>query len=414
VTRLAYIDAIAGLAGDMLLGALLDAGADLDRVRSGLDSLELDGIELTESKVHRHGILASHVTTLATAKPAATNPTSTPATHAPHRSWADIRTLLDGADLAERPRARADAIFAALAAAEGRVHGVAPETVEFHEVGSLDSIADVCGIVLALEELGVDELACSSLPMPRGFVDAAHGRLPLPAPATLELLRGVPIHGVDSDLELVTPTGAAVVAALATDFGRLPPIRLDAVGYGAGTRDLDTCPNLVRLLIGDRLAAAATGHDQDHDSQGEAILIETNLDDLSPELIPDAAERCFAAGALDVWVVPVGMKKSRPGLVFSALARPADERAVATAILRETTALGVRVSPVRRWELERSWVTVDVAGQPVRIKLGSLDGETLNASPEHDDCAAVARLTGRAVKAVWAEAAAAAAGLSER
>jgi uncharacterized protein (TIGR00299 family) protein len=405
VTRLAYVDAIGGLAGDMLLGALLDAGAEIDRVRAGLDGLGIDGIELTARSVHRHGIRAAHVTTVAV---------STHATDHPHRSWSDIRALLDRSGLPARPLARAHAVFAALAAAEGRVHGVDPETVEFHEVGGLDSIADVCGIALALEELGVDELACSPLPMPRGFVDAAHGRLPLPAPATLELLRGAPIHGVDSDLELVTPTGAAVVAALATGFGGLPPIRLDAVGYGAGTRDPDACPNLVRLLIGDRLASAATGHDHDGDPRAYAILIETNLDDLSPELIPDAAERCFAAGALDVWVVPVGMKKSRPGLVFSALARPADERAVATAILRETTALGVRVSPVRRWELERSWVTVDVAGQPVRIKLGSLDGETLNASPEHDDCAAVARLTGRAVKAVWAEAAAAAAGLSER
>jgi uncharacterized protein (TIGR00299 family) protein len=420
VTRLAYVDAIAGLAGDMLLGALLDAGADVDRVRAGLDRLGLAGIDLTATLVHRHGIRASHVTTLATSRPipATSEPTTAtskpaPATRPAHRSWAEIRRLLETAALPARPHARAQAIFAALAAAEGRVHGVDPETVEFHEVGGLDAIADVCGIVLALEELAIDELACSPLPMPRGFVDAAHGRLPLPAPATLELLHGVPIHGVDSDVELVTPTGAAVVAALATEFGRLPPIRLDAVGYGAGSRDLDACPNLVRLLIGDRLASAATGHDQDDDSHADAVLIETNLDDLSPELIPDAAERCFAAGALDVWVVPVGMKKSRPGLVFSALARPADERAVATAILRETTALGVRVSPVRRWELDRSWGTVDIGGHPVRIKLGSLDGETVNAAPEHDDCAAVAKLTGRPVKAVWADATARAAELCD-
>jgi pyridinium-3,5-bisthiocarboxylic acid mononucleotide nickel chelatase len=397
VTRLAYVDAIAGLAGDMLLAALLDAGADLEVVSEGLRGLGLEGIGLTVTKVHRHGILASSVTTVIAGR---TDPT--------HRSWAEIRGILDRAGLADRPLARAQAVFAALAGAEGRVHGVPPETIEFHEVGGLDAIGDVCAIALGLEQLGIDELACSPLPMPRGFVDAAHGRLPLPAPATLELLKGVPIHGVDLDVELVTPTGAAVVTALASEFGPLPAMRLEAVGYGAGTRELDACPNLVRLLIGERLASGTTGQSQEDEARTDAVLIETNLDDLSPELIPDAAERCFAAGALDVWVAPVGMKKSRPGVVFSALARPADERAVAGAILRETTALGVRVSAVRRWELERTWVTVDVGGQPIRIKLGSLDGELLNAAPEHDDCATVARRTGRPVKAVWASALAAA------
>jgi len=402
VTRLAYVDAIAGLAGDMLLGALLDAGADRARVGDGLRGLGVPGVELTETKVHRHGILASGVTTIA------------PEIDPPHRTWAEIRGLLDRAGLPERPLARAHAVFAALAEAEARVHGVAAETVEFHEVGGLDSIGDICGIALALEDLAVDELACSPLPAPRGFVDAAHGRLPLPGPATLELLRGVPIYGVDLEFELVTPTGAAVVAALTKEFGPLPAMRLEAVGYGAGTRDLETRPNLVRVLLGQRLASAATGQNHGEAGREDAVLIETNLDDLSPELVPDAAERCFAAGALDVWVAPVQMKKSRPGVVFSALARPDDERAVASAILRETTTLGVRVSTVRRWELERSWMTVDVGGDPVRIKLGSLDGETVNASPEHDDCAAVARRTGRPVKAVWAAALAAAGRVYDR
>jgi uncharacterized protein (TIGR00299 family) protein len=400
--RLAYIDAIAGLAGDMLLGALLDAGADPRRVADGLRGLGVAGIELVETKVHRHGILASSVTTV------------TPEPDPPHRSWAEIRGLLDQAGLPGRPLARAHAVFQALADAEGRVHGVSPETVEFHEVGGLDSIGDICGIALALEDLEIDELACSALPAPRGFVDSAHGRLPLPAPATLELLRGVPIYGVDLEFELVTPTGAAVVAALTREYGPLPAMRLDAVGYGAGTRDLETCPNLVRVLVGQRLASAAAGQNHGASDREDAVLIETNLDDVSPELIPDAAERCFAAGALDVWVAPVQMKKSRPGVVFSALARPDDERAVASAMLRETTTLGVRVSTVRRWELERSWMTVDVGGQPIRIKLGSLDGETVNAAPEHDDCLALARRTGRPVKAVWAAALAAAAGVYDK
>jgi uncharacterized protein (TIGR00299 family) protein len=389
MSRLAYIDAVAGIAGDMLLGALIDAGADAHAVADGLRTLGVDGLELDTERTARHGIAALAVRV---AQP--------PRAPAVHRSWREVRALIDGCELPDRARERAHAIFAALAGAEARVHGVEPEAVRFHEIGAIDAIGDVCGIALALESLAIDELACSPLPVPRGLIDAAHGRLPIPAPATLELLRGAPLHGVELDVELVTPTGAAVVAALATAFGPLPPMRLQAVGYGAGTRELAERPNVARVLIGEREHAA----DEGGADRGEALLIETNLDDLAPELVPDAAERCFAAGALDVWVAPVQMKKGRPGIVLSALARPADERAVAHAILRETTALGVRVSPVRRWELERRTVTVEVDGEPVRLKLGLLAGEPVNAAPEHDDCVAVARRSGRPVKEVWAAA----------
>jgi uncharacterized protein (TIGR00299 family) protein len=392
VTRLAYVDAVAGVAGDMLLGALLDAGADPEYVRSGLAALALDGLALETEATSRHGIAARRVSVVATPE------------RDVHRNWADVRDLLDGAALPPRALERAHAVFAALARAEGRVHDVAPENVHFHEVGALDAIGDVCGIVLALEELDIDELACSPLPAPRGLIDAAHGRLPLPAPATLELLRGAPLYGVDVSVELVTPTGAAVVAALAVEFGPLPAMHLQTVGYGAGTRDLQELPNVVRVLVGERdRLAGGDGVRED------VMLIETNLDDLSPELVPDAAERCFAAGALDVWVSPAQMKKGRPGIVFSALARPADERAVAEAILRETTTLGVRVSAARRWELAREWISVEVDGEAIRVKLGFLDGQAVNAAPEHDDCLAAARRTGRPVKELWGAALAAAA-----
>ena len=390
MSRLAYVDAVAGVAGDMLLGALLDAGADPGYVRSGLASLALDGLALETATTSRHGIAARRVSFAAAPE------------HDVHRNWADVRALLDGAALPARALERAHAVFAALARAEGRVHDVAAETVRFHEVGALDAIGDVCGIVLALEDLDIDELACSPLPAPRGLIDAAHGRLPLPAPATLELLRGAPLYGVDVSVELVTPTGAAVVAALAVEFGPLPAMHLQTVGYGAGTRDLEELPNVVRVLVGERdRLAGGDGVRED------VMLIETNLDDLSPELVPDAAERCFAAGALDVWVSPAQMKKGRPGIVFSALARPADERAVAEAILRETTTLGVRVSPARRWELAREWISVEVDGETIRVKLGFLDGQAINAAPEHDDCLAAARRTGRPVKELWGAALAA-------
>jgi pyridinium-3,5-bisthiocarboxylic acid mononucleotide nickel chelatase len=392
VSRLLYIDAVSGLAGDMLLGALLDAGADTTAVAQGLAGLGLDGLELRTERVARHGIAATAVAVVP---------------HEPrqaeHRSAAAIAALLDEAPLPDRARERAHAVFAALAAAEARVHGVERQDVHFHEVGALDSIGDITGIALALESLRIDEIACSPLPAARGLIASAHGRLPLPAPATLELLRGAPLYGVDLEVELVTPTGAAVVAALAHDFGPLPAMRLDAVGYGAGTRDLAERPNVTRVLTGEREARAGDGDAV----RAEALLIETNLDDLSPELVPDAAERCFAAGALDVWVSAVQMKKGRPGIVLSALARAADERAVAHAILRETTALGVRVSPVRRWELERRSVTVEVGGEPVRVKLGILAGEPVNAAPEHDDCVAAARRLDRPVKEIWGAALAA-------
>jgi uncharacterized protein (TIGR00299 family) protein len=293
-----------------------------------------------------------------------------------------------------RAHARAHETFRRLAEAEGRIHGVAPEQVHFHEVGAIDALADVCGVALALEALEVDRVVCSPLPAPRGFVSAAHGRLPLPAPATLELLRGAPLEGVDLQVELVTPTGAALVAALAESYGRLPALTLDAVGYGAGARDLEERPNVVRAVLGTTVAAL----------RRPAVLIECNIDDLSPELVPDAAAACTAAGALDVWVTPVQMKKGRPGLVLTALARPEEEPRVAEAMLRSTTTLGVRTHRVERWELAREQRGIEVSGQHIRVKLGRLDGEVINVAPEHDDVARAAASLGRPVKSVWAAA----------
>jgi uncharacterized protein (TIGR00299 family) protein len=382
LSRLLYIDCVGGVAGDMLLAALLDAGADEEYVREGLSALALDGLGIELAQTYRHGIRAARVEIVVPTDPG-------------HRSWSELRALIDEARLPESVRRRSQDVFWRLAKVEGRVHGIEPEQVHFHEVGALDAVADVCGVALALEDLEVDRVVCSPLPAPRGFVEAAHGRLPLPAPATLELLRGAPVYGVDLDVELVTPTGAALVTTLADDFGPLPPMRLETTGYGAGSRDIGAIPNLVRALVGQAIEEAATA---------TVSLIEANLDDLPPELIPDAAESCFAVGALDVWATPVQMKKGRPGIVLSALARAADERRVAEAILRGTSTLGVRITQLRRWELERDVRTVEVDGEPVRVKVGWLEGEVINVAPEHDDCAAVAARTGRTVKSVWAAA----------
>lgn len=383
--RIAYLDCVGGLAGDMLVAALIDAGGDAGRVRRLPDLLGLDSTEVVLERVERQGVGALRIEFRAQAS------------HR-HRNWKTIRAILEQARLDPPVRARALDAFTRLAEAEAKVHGVSPEEVHFHELGGDDTLLDICGAAELFADLRIERVACSPLPAARGLITAAHGVLPLPSPATLELLRGAPLVGAEGG-ELVTPTGAALAAAYVDEWGALPPLTLERVGYGAGSRDLPYRPNVVRVLLGTQQAAAATA---------EVTLLETNLDDLNPELVPDAIERCFGAGALDVWTVPAQMKKGRPGIVLSALARPADEAAVAAAILEETSALGVRVARLRRYELEREERVVELDGGSVRVKLGRLDGRVVNVAPEHDDCAAVARATGRSVKSVWAEALAAA------
>jgi pyridinium-3,5-bisthiocarboxylic acid mononucleotide nickel chelatase len=385
VGRLAYLDCVGGIAGDMLLAALVDGGAPVEALRSVPRRLGLRGIEIEVVQVERGGLRATHVIVTASEQTS-------------ERDAAAVQALVDAADLPERAKRRSLDVFARLASAEGKVHGLPPARVHLHEVGAADALVDVCGSCLLLEELDVDRVACSPLPVARGLVRASHGSLPLPAPATLELLVGAPLEGVDEEVELVTPTGAALVAVLADSFGPLPPLVLDRVGVGAGMRELRGRPNVVRVLLGAPAQEPATT---------PVSLLETNLDDLVPELIPDAVERCFAAGALDVWTVPAQMKKGRPGVVLSALVRRAGEAAVAAAILEETSALGVRVSRLSRYELEREEQTVQVRGGTVRVKIGRLNSRVVNVSPEHDDCVALARRLGRPVKSVWAEALAA-------
>jgi uncharacterized protein (TIGR00299 family) protein len=380
VSRVAYLDCVGGLAGDMLLAALLDAGAGLETLRGVPSALGIDGVRIDVERVERQGIGALHLRIAADDEQ-------------DHRHYARIRELVERADLPERARARSLEAFRRLAEVEGGIHGIEPDEVHFHELGSLDTLVDVCGAFVLLEELGVDRVVSSPLPFARGYVQAAHGTLPLPAPATLGLLRGAALVGVDLEAELVTPTGAAIAATVVEEWGRLPPLTLDRVGYGAGTKDFASFPNVLRVVLGAGQTRTAP-----------VVLLETNLDDFSPELVPDAVERCFEAGALDVWTVPAHMKKGRPGFVLTALARPEAQAAVALALLESTSALGVRVSRLERYELEREERRVEVAGGTVRVKLGLLDGRVVNVAPEHDDCAEVARSADRSVKSVWAEA----------
>ena len=365
----------------MLLAALLDAGAELESLRRVPTALGIAGVEIGVERVERQGIGALHLRIDAADD------------HA-HRHYREVRSLVEAADLPERVRVRSLEAFRRLAEVEGGIHGVPPDDVHFHELGSLDTLVDICGAFVLLEGLGVERVVSSPLPFARGLVKAAHGVLPLPAPATLGLLEGAALAGVDTEAELVTPTGAAIAATVVDEWGALPPLTLEAVGYGAGTKELPDRPNVVRVLLGAESARPA----------GRVVLLETNLDDLPPELVPDAVERCFESGALDVWIVPVQMKKGRPGFVLSVLARPEAQGEIARVLLEETSALGVRVSRLDRYELDREERVVELQGGTVRVKVGLLDGRVVNLAPEHDDCAALARSAGRSVKSVWAEA----------
>ncbi len=384
MTRLAYLDCIGGIAGDMVLAALVDAGAPAERLAELPAALGLEGVEVRAERTTRHGIAATRVDVLDRAGGA--------------RSATELRRTVEGAAISARARERALAALERLVAAEAEVHGLEEDDLRLHELGSADTLVDLCGAFVLLEALGIERVAGSPLPYARGLVPAAHGAIPSPGPAALALLAGVPLVGVETDAELVTPTGAAIAAEACDAWGPLPPMTMDRVGYGAGTRDLPDRPNVLRVVLGEATAGG----------RSPVVLLEAGLDDLLPELVPDAVERCVAAGALDVWTTPVQMKKGRPGVVVSALARPEAEAEVARALLEHTTTLGVRVADLRRYELEREHREVAVAGRAVRVKLGLLEGRVVNVAPEHDDCARVAAEIGRPVKQVWAEALAAA------
>jgi len=419
--RVLYIDAFAGLAGDMLSAALLDLGGDLDALRAGLAKLPVRGYRLSLSRVLRGPFSALHF--LVSPEPdAEALPTPAPTMQGhdhdhghhhghdhghqhshvhldpwpgqPHRSWREIRAMLERSELPERARTRALAVFTRLAEAEARVHGMAVDEVAFHEVGAVDSIVDVVSAALLLEQLDVDRVVASALPVAGGTIRTAHGVTPLPAPATLELLRGWPVVPGPPGREHVTPTGAAIAAALA-EPGPMPAMRLIGVGHGAGTRDPADVPNVVRVALGVEAAPA---------SPDEVVVLEAQMDDLSGEHLPPLLDALLAAGALDAFAAQILMKKGRPGLLVQALATPARASAVELALLRHGSTFGVRRHMAHRRVLDRRHVPVRTPWGEVRVKLGILDGELLHAAPEHEDVAAVARAAGVPVPQVHAAA----------
>ncbi|HEX6420916.1 MAG TPA: nickel pincer cofactor biosynthesis protein LarC [Acidimicrobiales bacterium] len=371
----AWFHCFSGIAGDMALGALLDAGADVDEVRALLRRLPVGGWELAVEPVLRGGIAATRVEVHARETGVV-------------RTAAHIAGLVEEARLPERVTRRALATFRALAEVEGRLHRRPPEQVHFHEVGGIDAIVDIVGTAAALEVAGIDEVRSSAVAQGTGMVRAAHGLLPNPAPAVVALLEGAPTHGIDVPVELTTPTGAALLAANVTAWGPLPALRVGASGFGAGAREVDGRPNAVQVVVGGSLDPGGAAAGQAGVSPGQpAVLLETNVDDATGEVLAHAVAALLDAGAHDAWVTPVVMKKGRPAHVVAALADPALAAQVAAALVAETGTLGVRGTTVERWPLSRAVDTVEVAGMPVRVKVspGRL-------KVEHDDAARVARL----------------------
>jgi pyridinium-3,5-bisthiocarboxylic acid mononucleotide nickel chelatase len=375
LTRAAWWHCFSGIAGDMALASLLDAGADLDMVISGLEKIPVTGWHLEATKTYRGGLTATQLRV-----------DVDPAEEQSERTWGTTRATLDAADgLPERARQRAQTVFARLAAAEGRLHGMPVEDVHFHEVGGLDAVVDVVGTCLALESLDVGSICSSPVALGTGTVNTAHGLLPVPAPAVVELLRDVPVYGSAQGLELTTPTGAALLAGLADYFGPLPPVVVTASGYGAGTRQLEGVPNVLQVVVGDLQTGAQRGPGW----RQELVVVEANVDDVTGEVLGHTIEALMSAGALDAWLVPVVAKKGRPGHVVSFLAEPARTAALARVLAEETGTLGYREHSVTRSALDRDVVEVVVRGFAVRVKAGPY-----RVKAEYEDCARAAAQLG--------------------
>ncbi len=424
MSRVLYFDCFNGASGDMVVGALLDAGLPIDELRRALGSLAIDGAAISSKPVLRAGVGATkfivhergHDHSLEHDHPAGSHTHADHAqgghthgdhghahTHAPtavahshvHRSLAEINAMIDRSALSPASRDRAKALFHRLGEAEAAVHQIPIEKIHLHEVGALDSIIDIVSAVFGIEWFGADRITSSPLNVGGGMVDSAHGRFPVPAPATVKLLAGAPVYSSGIQSELVTPTGALLITGYATTFGPVPPMTIQRAGYGAGDRDLDGTPNVLRVLVGD--SADLPGTEQ-------IVVLECEIDDMNPQLFGLVMDRLYAAGALEVYFASVQMKKNRPGTLLTVLAKPAQHQEMSAIIFRETTTIGVRYHEVTRERLDREMVLIDTPFGPVRFKVATLGGKVVNAAPEFEDCLRLASTRGVPLKDVQAAA----------
>jgi pyridinium-3,5-bisthiocarboxylic acid mononucleotide nickel chelatase len=384
--KTAYFDLIAGASGDMLLGALLDAGLSEDALRTELAKLPIQGWDLQVRRVDKNGFTATKVDVQVSPQP-----------HA--RPLPEIERVVMASTLSDPIKQRALEVIHIIAAEEARIHGMPIQEVHLHEVSGEDAIIDICGTIIGMELLGIEKVKCSAFPLGRGFIQGAHGSIPLPAPATVGILRGLPITGSPLQAELVTPTGAALLKHLADSYGDLPSMKLSSVGYGAGTWDLPI-PNLLRVFIGESEV-------QDFDLDTVAVL-ETNLDDQTGEEHGQIMERLLEAGALDVTMTPTHMKKNRPGITLSVIARPEDQASLRSIILTETSTLGVREQQMQRSTLPRDCVRVNTQFGETVVKVSHLPGGAHKYAAEFEDCRVLARKAGVPLREVYVAAEAAA------
>ena len=378
--RVGYLDCAAGISGDMLLGALIDSGWHEQRLRELIAKLKIGDIQLKVDRVSKRGITATQVNIL-----------SLP--HQPHRGLHDLSAIVLNADLPQSIQQRAIAALQLLAEAESQVHGVPVDRIHFHEVGAVDTIVDIVGAFVGFSELEIEAVHSSALPWSRGTVKTEHGVLPVPPPAVALLLRDVPVAGVDIEGETVTPTGAVLARTITKQFGTMPAMTVERVGYGAGQRDWPDRPNVLRLTIGE---SASDGLHVD-----QLSILSCNIDDMNPQWYQPLMKQLSEAGTLDVWLTSVQMKKNRPGTMIEVLCQPGDADKLRALLLRHTSTLGVRETSVARYSLPRKIQTVQTEYGPVRVKVATLPDGSRKASPEHDDCVARAGEKGVTISEVW-------------
>ncbi|MEE8355889.1 MAG: nickel pincer cofactor biosynthesis protein LarC [Anaerolineales bacterium] len=377
-----YFDLIGGASGDMILGALIDSGLSIDTLKNMLEDLNLTEFTIQAEKVNKNGFSATKVNIQVKEQP-------------PERHLDEIKAIIHNSSLSKSIQTRALLIFERIAETEAAIHNKPIEQVHLHELGGTDTIIDVVGTLLAVDYLGISSVYASPVPLGKGFIEGAHGQIPLPSPATIALLKEIPVYGKDIESELVTPTGAALLAELVDDFGPTPPMILENVGYGAGGRDLPI-PNLLRVLIGEISQSGKT-------TINHLAILETNLDDLTPEIYPYVIESLFEGGALDVTLTPIHMKKNRPGTQIQVLCEPVDVDAMRLILFRETTTLGIKQYFIERYALPRTIREIETPYGKVRVKIAELSPDHIKISPEYEDCRKLAIKKGIPITLVYQE-----------
>jgi uncharacterized protein (TIGR00299 family) protein len=389
---IAYFDCFSGISGDMTLGALVDAGLPIEVLRSELAKLNLPGYTITAEQVRRSGLAATKVHVVLDEQ------------EQPARHLSEIQKIINGSTLSSAVKQKSISIFQRLAEVEAKVHGTTPEKIHFHEVGAVDAIVDIVGSVIGLEHLGITEIIGSPMNVGSGTVHTSHGKLPVPAPATAELLKNIPIYSSSITIELTTPTGAAIISTLAASFGPLPQMSMSRIAYGAGNKDIPGQPNVLRLMIGEPVSA----YEED-----TSIVIESNIDDMNPQIYSHLIDTLMAKGAHDVYLTPIIMKKGRPAILLSVLTDKAKGTEILDTIFRETTSIGVRIQEVGRKKLSRDVREIETSYGKIRIKISKRGDEIMTITPEYEDCKKLAEEKQVPLKSVMDEAKARAVSLKE-